>query len=288
MEKHLLFYCFHLIPFGYLLFRSVMSEKKISSKSSSSSSSSSSSASQAPPPELSGDPPGPPDEARLTIFQKKNRRALAELLSEYKRDNKARIKKEGVYYHQFVAKREDGSPLYPDVTPCFPSTISDGRWVRHSKKIVYGHVLSAILKFGERRLSTHVQNKKQNDELVSHLCGEKTCNNPHHLVLEPKSVNDDRCHCHVFLQKYAAVAGDYAAALRLRDTVCDHEPKCWGSHITEYQHSSITGTVEKIRNAQNNLRKGPSPTSELVIKDKRNRDRDDSEDEPSSKRQRVY
>ena len=65
--------------------------------------------------------------------------------------------------------------------------------------------------------------KKGNDPLtLSHLCGNGGCGRPGHIIIEKKTTNETRIHCHAFLKKCKNKYQYYVIT-----KLCQHEPKCF-------------------------------------------------------------
>nr|ABD62811.1 His-Cys box homing endonuclease [Heterolobosea sp. BA] len=77
------------------------------------------------------------------------------------------------------------------------------------------HKLALIKKVSQRK-------KEKNAYSVSHLCGNGGCARPGHIIIEPKTVNDERVACHRFLRS-CKCKWDARVIRRL----CPHKPKCF-------------------------------------------------------------
>eukprot|EP01097_Dermamoeba_algensis_P004934 TRINITY_DN3151_c0_g1_i1.p1 TRINITY_DN3151_c0_g1~~TRINITY_DN3151_c0_g1_i1.p1 ORF type:complete len:172 (-),score=13.53 TRINITY_DN3151_c0_g1_i1:470-985(-) len=101
-----------------------------------------------------------------------------------------------------------------------------GTLVVDSKHVCYGYQLVAYFKFGRDVMSLIKPSKEQTDLVISHICGTRNCCNADHLLIEPKSINEERTHCH-FVMKNALKDGE--AVLRYyfsNYTLCRHAPSC--------------------------------------------------------------
>lgn len=107
--------------------------------------------------------------------------------------------------------------------------VIDGR-VTINRNKYYAYHLVAHKKFGRDRLETVSSNKKGNDALtISHLCGTSNCCNEDHIVIEKKTINDERTHCHYVLgnlKKNRESIESYDLVFRNVLKTCPHEPKC--------------------------------------------------------------
>lgn len=78
------------------------------------------------------------------------------------------------------------------------------------------------------------QVKSATCKVVSHLCGIRNCAAPGHTVIEPKSINDERTHCHfvahriIFGRQQAHLWNQKAKQFvqTCMNYACPHEPKC--------------------------------------------------------------
>jgi len=86
-------------------------------------------------------------------------------------------------------------------TPCWVHSAGDGRLSIEGKKVAYLYQCQAFLTFGALLKHVSAAKAEQNPLTISHLCGAErsNCSSPEHLVLEPKSVNDDRVSCQTIL-----------------------------------------------------------------------------------------
>jgi len=81
-----------------------------------------------------------------------------------------------------------------------------------------------------------VASKSKDDMTISHLCGFEgsRCAEGCHLVIEPKHVNDERVHCHFFMNsivKEWSKRKNWKQDLKdklqnFADKYCPHNPKC--------------------------------------------------------------
>lgn len=76
----------------------------------------------------------------------------------------------------------------------------------------------------ELTLIKKVSQKKQEKKAysVSHLCGNGGCARPGHLLIEPKSINDERVGCHRLLRRCRCKWD-----ARVVRHLCPHRPKCF-------------------------------------------------------------
>jgi len=86
-------------------------------------------------------------------------------------------------------------------SPCLFIPAGDGRLTVSQRKVCYAYQLVARLKFGQAALQGMVASKTAQDLVISHLCGSRNCVARDHLILEPKSVNDERVHCHFCMER---------------------------------------------------------------------------------------
>lgn len=123
-------------------------------------------------------------------------------------------------------------------SPCYILNAKDGKITYGSKKIWAYHIV-AYHKFGRREMNRVPSNKKQDDLVISHLCGSKShCCNPDHLSLETKKINDERTHCHYcirnILKKFQYNWDNARDRLELFFQIgsCNHDPKCCSINVT--------------------------------------------------------
>lgn len=91
--------------------------------------------------------------------------------------------------HCIVPSRDPGGKGY--VALNFPRTGLEG--VGQGPRRIYGHRLAAMVKYGR----DEVELGKMNGEEVSHLCHNKACFLPSHLVLEHRRNNTKRNACNI-------------------------------------------------------------------------------------------
>lgn len=84
-------------------------------------------------------------------------------------------------------------------SPCQLVPAADGRLTYDRKKVCYAYQLVAMRKFGPDALSMIPAAKRQDDLVISHLCGTRNCVAERHLIVEAKRINDERTHCHFVL-----------------------------------------------------------------------------------------
>lgn len=111
-------------------------------------------------------------------------------------------------------------------SPCFLPTTKDGRYTTRRRKVAYGYQIVAFKKFGRNMLIDATAAKRKDDISISHLCGTRNCCNPDHLVLETKTTNDERTHCHFGLKHAFAARGQSGIQDWDRSSCCPHRPKC--------------------------------------------------------------
>lgn len=118
---------------------------------------------------------------------------------------------------------------------CHIYSSTDGRISSHSKKIFWAYQLIAWKKFGRAALDTVPSNKRKEDLVISHLCGNgPRCCNPEHLVLETKETNEQRIHCHYCIKNIFAHSEFIGTKIALDLGLCPHTPTCCTKHtITE-------------------------------------------------------
>ena len=122
---------------------------------------------------------------------------------------------------------------------CWYVKSQKGRYTSPGSKnqTCFGYQLAARKKYGNQAIRAHKQSMR--DMMISHLCGApgSRCVNPDHLVIEEKKVNDERVHCHFFMNKIMKQWKNPTAKkhfvtnikILLNDFVdkyCPHEPKC--------------------------------------------------------------
>lgn len=77
------------------------------------------------------------------------------------------------------------------------------------------HTLSVIQRVSQKK-------NELNALSISHLCGNGGCCRPGHLLIERKTINEERTACHTFLRR-CETKSDAACICRL----CPHTPKCF-------------------------------------------------------------
>ena len=107
----------------------------------------------------------------------------------------------------------------------------DGRISESGKKVCFGYQLVALRKFGKENLVNATPTKSEKQAFtISHLCGTRNCCLSSHIVLELKSVNDERVHCHFALKnlKSSSSSDDLFVGVRhfLESGGCPHYPLC--------------------------------------------------------------
>jgi hypothetical protein len=111
--------------------------------------------------------------------------------------------------------------------PCWVTSSQDGRLTLKGHKVAYAYEIAAFTRYWRDNLEKVPPHKKADSFTISHICGMgPRCCNPHHLVLEPKRVNDERTHCHFALSN-AYDKGGYQNMLNAYDMgICPHYPPC--------------------------------------------------------------
>lgn len=138
------------------------------------------------------------------------------------------------YYYTLLGELRAINGLIED-SPCLVMNCGDGRLSSYSTKIFWGYQLIAWKKFGRETL-LNVRPSKTNDDLtISHLCGTRNCCEADHIVIEPKSVNDTRTHCHYIMK---TAKEEYMTSDKVRQFLeqgfCPHEPRCCTIDIYNY------------------------------------------------------
>lgn len=109
------------------------------------------------------------------------------------------------------------------MTECTYLENQDGRLSVESKKLTFGYHLVALDRFGKDQLQEVSASKSEKGaKTISHICGTPNCLSPEHLVLEEKTINDQRTHCHFVMN----LAKEKSDALLIVKSLCPHEPKC--------------------------------------------------------------
>lgn len=107
-------------------------------------------------------------------------------------------------------------------------------FVNEGKKIHAYHVQAAIL-YGDAMMdrvfpkNQHAKKKVKSPLSISHLCGSpgSECSNPRHLVIELKTINEERKHCHFcFLSSRQKSQRNRLSQRQFRRKVCPHRPRC--------------------------------------------------------------
>ena len=87
--------------------------------------------------------------------------------------------------------------------------------------------LVALRKFGREDMLAVTASKQAEHLTICHLCGSRNCCEPSHLVLEPKSVNDERTYCHFLLGNILNRCGREKMIEFIENfDFCPHSPKC--------------------------------------------------------------
>jgi len=124
--------------------------------------------------------------------------------------------------------REYRENLSPYLTPCMIPSQQDGRISCHQRKF-YAYHIAAYKKFSRELMQQVSVDKSDSKPLtVSHICGSERslCVNPSHLVVELKSTNDTRTHCHYFLNGHSGTEYESRVVKEFIDNFCNHNPKC--------------------------------------------------------------
>lgn len=124
---------------------------------------------------------------------------------------------EGVAQHGVEAMKLSKTCCLLQETP------RDGRYAHARKKHFFIYQAVAYAKFGREELLKVTTSKLSTDPTISHVCGTRHCLAAHHLLLEPKRVNDERVHCHFFLGRVP----DGSERHDLADRHCPHLPPCY-------------------------------------------------------------
>lgn len=108
------------------------------------------------------------------------------------------------------------------------SVVVDGRVTVEGKKVAYAYQLEARHRYGHDRCQLRAS-KRQDSLVFSHLCGTQYCVASDHIWIEPKSVNDERTHCHFAARNMLTFAdGSHEAILFVHQDYgfCNHNPPC--------------------------------------------------------------
>jgi hypothetical protein len=109
--------------------------------------------------------------------------------------------------------------------PCWLTSSQDGR--AGGDKFAYAYELAAFSRYGRWNLEKVPPRKSKDSLTISHICGwGPRCCNPHHLVLEPKWMNDERTHCHWALHNAWNYGGYHGLQEAYYLRVCPHYPAC--------------------------------------------------------------
>jgi len=111
--------------------------------------------------------------------------------------------------------------------PCWIMSAADGRVSVNSKKPFHAYQLAAFIRYGRDNFAKIPSVKQKTSLVISHVCGNgPRCCNPFHLILERKSINDERAHCH-FSFRNAFEKGGYQEVYRAYTCgICNHNPPC--------------------------------------------------------------
>jgi hypothetical protein len=105
--------------------------------------------------------------------------------------------------------------------------VGDGRLTIERVKVAYAYQVVAWKKFGRDELKTVSPSKSEvNAKTISHLCGTPNCCNPDHLVIEAKTVNDERTHCHWCCEN-AVLKCSTVTHISFAALFCPHNPTCY-------------------------------------------------------------
>lgn len=118
-------------------------------------------------------------------------------------------------------------------SPCTLISAQDGRFSVKCKKVAYAYQIIAFQKFGHTALINVPTSKRDEDLVISHLCGTRNCCTSSHLNLEPKKVNDERVHCHFCVRSAYLKGGWEAVALFFQLGCCPHEPCCCSEFLLQ-------------------------------------------------------
>jgi hypothetical protein len=111
-------------------------------------------------------------------------------------------------------------------TPCLLLPAADGRFTIEQRKVAYGYQIVSYTKFGRTALEAVSSSKTGSDLVLSHLCGTRNCCEATHLIIENKTTNDERTHCHWGLRNAKAKNGWTGVALFFESGACPHQPQC--------------------------------------------------------------
>lgn len=110
---------------------------------------------------------------------------------------------------------------------CLVLPNGDGRLSHEGKKVAFGYQLQAWAVFGRSALEAVSASKNEAGALtISHLCGTRNCCRGSHMVLESKTIQDTRTHCHWLADQKLLSCGVQQARQMLKDH-CPHSPRCW-------------------------------------------------------------
>jgi hypothetical protein len=112
-------------------------------------------------------------------------------------------------------------------SPCQIVQTKDGRITIQRRKICYAYQLVALDKFSGNELSRIESNKGSDSLTISHLCGVTKCCNKNHIVIERKTINDERTHCHFALSNVFMNGGIAHVGTFNLLGACPHNPVCF-------------------------------------------------------------
>ena len=142
-------------------------------------------------------------------------------------------------------------------SPCIMTVAQDGRVSHQGLKPYWGYQIVALLKYGYDSLVRVSSSKSEPGALtISHLCGAPWCLNPDHLLLEPKTINDERTACHRGI--LVGVTNGQSVSHFLPH--CPHTPPCCGVMKEEAQVVQYVPAVPIVIGALAPLAVGPSGT----------------------------
>jgi len=132
---------------------------------------------------------------------------------------------ENVFKDSILPKTVVMNPIC-EKSQCESISSSDGRLSYKGKKFCHAYQFSALEKFGKDQLEAVPSNKTKESLTISHICGTRNCVNQDHLVLEPKTVNDERAHCHFSLKNAFKSKKEIGLKLFRESQACPHSPRC--------------------------------------------------------------
>jgi len=91
-----------------------------------------------------------------------------------------------------------------------------------------------------------VASKTSRDLVISHLCGSRNCVTQDHLILEPKSVNDERVHCHFCMERVFSSGGWERLMAFKQFPFCPHQPHCGSTDMSSSSSSTTASSSVPI------------------------------------------